>query len=124
MRLHLRSSYTDFTCLSVIVKFVYRRPWQCFLVAQELATIILLQALRLHLSERLKSCVGWLFTLADRQMSAAMSVMHTDPTHRWFLQTIAKRAGTSRTIFTLRLKKTVAGGLRPNDLSKPAKCCG
>ena len=43
-----------------------------FLVAQHLATMMLVQALRLHLAEGLKGGVGWLFALADKQMSAAI----------------------------------------------------
>jgi AraC-like DNA-binding protein len=36
-----------------------------------------------------------------------MNAMHENPAHRWRLQTLAERAGMSRTIFTLRFKKTV-----------------
>jgi len=43
-----------------------------FLVAQQLAQLMLVQALRLHLAEGLRGGVGWLFALADEQMSAAM----------------------------------------------------
>ena len=66
------------------------------LVAQHLAHIVLIQALRLHLAERLRGGVGWLFALADKQMSAAINSMHDDPAHRWTLQELGKRAGMSR----------------------------
>jgi len=36
------------------------------LVAQRLAYLMLVQALRLHLAEGLKGGVGWLFALSDR----------------------------------------------------------
>jgi AraC-like DNA-binding protein len=78
-----------------------------FLVAQQLATMILVQALRLHLAEGLGNGVGWLFALADRQMAAAINAMHDDPAHRWTLQSLAERAGMSRTSFTLKFKETV-----------------
>jgi AraC-like DNA-binding protein len=45
--------------------------------------------------------------LTDKQLSSAMNAMHENPAHRWTLQTLAERAGMSRTIFTLRFKKTV-----------------
>jgi len=77
------------------------------LVAQQLAYMILVQALRLHLAEGLSGGVGWLFALADKQMSAAISAMHDDPTHRWTLQELAERAGMSRSIFALKFKQTV-----------------
>jgi AraC-like DNA-binding protein len=77
------------------------------LVAQQLAYMILVQALRLHLAEGLRGGVGWLFALADKQMSAAIHCMHGDPAHRWTLQELAERAGMSRSIFALKFKQTV-----------------
>jgi len=77
------------------------------LVAQHLAYMILVQALRLHLAEGLKGGVGWLFALADQQMSAAIDAMHDDPAHRWTLQELAARAGMSRSTFALKFKQTV-----------------
>jgi AraC-like DNA-binding protein len=77
------------------------------LVAQHLAHMMLVQALRLHLAEGLKGGVGWLFALADRQMSAAITAMHDDPAYRWTLQEVAERAGMSRSTFALKFKETV-----------------
>ena len=78
-----------------------------FLVAQQLAYMMLVQALRLHLAEGLSGGVGWLFALADKQMSAAIGSMHDDPAHRWTLQALAERAGMSRSTFALKFKQTV-----------------
>ena len=78
-----------------------------FLVAQHLAYMMLVQALRLHLAEGLKAGVGWLFALADKQMSEAMNSMHGDLAHRWTLQELAGRAGMSRSTFALKFKETV-----------------
>lgn len=77
------------------------------LVAQQLATMMLVQALRLHLAEGLRGGVGWLFALADRQMAAAITAMHREPARRWTLQALAARAGMSRTTFTVKFKETV-----------------
>jgi len=77
------------------------------LVAQQLACMMLVQALRLHLAEGLRGGVGWLFALADQQMSAAISSMHDDPGHGWTIQTLAERAGMSRSTFALKFKQTV-----------------
>ncbi|WP_254062391.1 cupin domain-containing protein [Acidobacterium sp. S8] len=49
------------------------------LVAQDIAHMMLVHALRLHLAEGLRGGVGWLFALADRQMSAAIHSMHDNP---------------------------------------------
>jgi len=77
-----------------------------FLVAQHLAYMMLVQALRPHLAEGLGDGAGWLFALADKKMSVAINVMHDDPTHRWTLQELAKRAGMSRSTFALKFKQT------------------
>jgi AraC-like DNA-binding protein len=77
------------------------------LIAQQLAYMMLIQALRLHLAEGEESGVGWLFALADKQMSAAITCMHDDPGHPWTLQKLAERVGMSRSIFALRFKETV-----------------
>ena len=37
--------------------------------------------------------MGWLYALADTQMSAAITAMHEDLAHRWTLRTLGERAG-------------------------------
>lgn len=83
------------------------------LMAQQLAYTMLIQALRLHLAEGMRGGVGWLFALADRQMSASIRAMHADPAHRWTLQKLAEHAGMSRSVFALRFKEKV--GLSPME---------
>ena len=82
-----------------------------FLLGQQLASMMLVQALRLHLAEGSSTGVGWLFALADKEMSAAISAMHDAPGHRWTLQKLAACAGMSRSAFALRFKATV--GISP-----------
>jgi AraC-like DNA-binding protein len=77
------------------------------LIAQQLAYMMLVQALRLHLADAAKGSVGWLFALADKQMSAAITAMHGDPGYPWTLQKLAERVGMSRSVFALRFKETV-----------------
>jgi AraC-like DNA-binding protein len=77
------------------------------LVAQHLAHMLLVQALRLHLAEGSGGGVGWLFALADKQMSAAINSIHHDPAHRWTVQELAKHAGMSRSTFAVKFKETV-----------------
>ena len=78
-----------------------------FLVAQHLAQMMLVQALRLHLAEGLKGGVGWLFALANKQMGAAINSMHDDPAYGWTLHELAECAGMSRSTFALKFKETV-----------------
>ena len=84
-----------------------------FLVAQQLAYLMLVQALRLHLAEGSRGGVGWLFALADKQMSAAITSMHENPAHGWTIQNLAERVGMSRATFALKFKQTV--GQSPID---------
>jgi AraC-like DNA-binding protein len=76
------------------------------LLAQQLACILLVQALRLHLEDGVAGRVGWLFALADRQMNAAITAMHEKPGYRWTLQELAEHAGMSRSIFAERFRRT------------------
>jgi AraC-like DNA-binding protein len=77
------------------------------LVAQHLAHMMLVQALRLHLAEGVDEGIGWFFALSDRQLSLAINAMHGDPARRWSLQELADCAGMSRSTFALRFKKKV-----------------
>lgn len=83
------------------------------LIAQQLATMVLVQALRMRLSEKSADSVGWLFALADRRMRAAINAMHEAPGAKWTLQMLAGQAAMSRTTFALRFKELV--GLSPMD---------
>jgi len=84
-----------------------------FLVAQHLAHMLLVQALRLVLAEGLSGGVGWLYALADKQIGAAITALHDDPARRWTLPALAERAGMSRSTFAEKFKQKV--GLSPMD---------
>jgi AraC-like DNA-binding protein len=79
------------------------------LIAEHLAHMMLVQALRMHMAEGGGSAggVGWLFALADKQIGAAISAMHADPAHPWTLQTLAQRVHMSRSSFALKFKQSV-----------------
>ena len=77
------------------------------LVAQHLAHMMLVQALRLHLAEGLKGRVGWFFALADSQMSKAIGALHAEPSRRWTVRDLAEHVGMSRTTFAQRFRDTV-----------------
>ena len=65
------------------------------LVAQHVASLLLLQVLRLYLAQANATDVGWLFALTDKQMSAALQAMHDDPARAWTLQSLATCVGSS-----------------------------
>ena len=78
-----------------------------FLLGQYLAHMMLVEALRLYMAEKVKGGVGWFSALADKQMNAAITAMHEDPGYRWSLQKLAERAGMSRSVFALRFKEKI-----------------
>ena len=84
-----------------------------FIVAQQLATIVLVQALRLYLSDRTAEQAGWLSALADKRLRVAIAAMHGAPDKRWTLQNLAREAGMSRTAFAVTFKERA--GLSPMD---------
>jgi AraC-like DNA-binding protein len=77
------------------------------LIAQQLAYMMLIQALRLHLADAANAGRGWLSALSDKHMSIAIVSMHNDPGHPWTLQSLAERVGMSRSVFALRFRETV-----------------
>jgi AraC-like DNA-binding protein len=77
------------------------------LIAQQLAYMMLIQALRLHLADTAGAGSGWLSALSDKHMSIAIASMHNDPGLPWTLQSLAERVGMSRSVFALRFRETV-----------------
>ncbi len=84
-----------------------------YLMGQQLAHMILLQALRLHLQENAVKGRGWLFALADPQLRAAIQCMHDHPGHPWTLEDLANRACMSRTVFAQKFRQRV--GVTPME---------
>jgi AraC-like DNA-binding protein len=83
------------------------------LVAQHLAHLMLIFALRLHLAADNGTGVGWLFALTDKQMAAAINAMHDDPGQPWRLQALAQRACMSRSTFAQKFREKV--GISPME---------
>lgn len=78
-----------------------------FLIAQQIAYVMLVQALRLHLADGATAGVGWLFALAHKQLGAAIDAIHAAPAYRWTLQELGRHAGMSRSTFALKFKAVV-----------------
>ncbi|WP_340117244.1 AraC family transcriptional regulator [Pelagibius sp. 7325] len=79
-----------------------------FLIAQHLAHMMLVQALRLYIAEGPNGTTGWFAALADRQICSAIAALHAEPAKRWTLQELASHVGMSRSAFSQRFK-AVAG---------------
>ena len=82
-------------------------------VAQHLAHIVLIQALRLYMGQGGGRTVGWLFALADPRMARAISAIHAQPGGRWTVSSLAAEAAMSRSKFAHRFKVTI--GSSPMD---------
>ena len=78
------------------------------LIAQHLAHMIFVQALRLHLDEG--DGVGWLFALSDTLVGAAIEAIHREPARRWTVATLAREVGMSRSGFAARFQQLVGDG--------------
>ena len=74
------------------------------LIAQQLAHMMLVQALRLYLAAPARDDVGWFAALADPPVHAALAAMHADPAHSWTVRELATTAGMSRTTFAERFR--------------------
>lgn len=81
------------------------------LIAEHLAHIMLVQVLRVHLQSNVPASIGWLFALADNQMSKVIGSIHSDLAHRRTLQELAKVAGMSRSNFAFKFRKMI--GISP-----------
>ncbi len=77
------------------------------LMAGHLAQALLVEALRQHLRAAPDRRTGWIFALADPQLSRALEAMHADPARRWTLDALARCAGQSRSTFAARFKAVV-----------------
>lgn len=77
------------------------------LIVQQLAYMLLIQALRLHVNDSASTDVGWLFSLADKQLSMALACMHQEPGHDWTLHKLAMKVGMSRSSFAKHFKAKV-----------------
>jgi AraC-like DNA-binding protein len=83
------------------------------LIVQQLAYMMLIQALRLHLSDASVAVPGWMSALSDKHMSIAIACMHQEPGRRWTLESLAERVGMSRSVFALRFREIV--GVTPME---------
>jgi AraC-like DNA-binding protein len=78
------------------------------LASAQLAQLLFIQILRAHLKSSGSLAAGWLRALGDQRIAPALCLMHSDPSHSWGLEELAKASAMSRTTFATRFKE-VAG---------------
>ena len=77
------------------------------LIGRQLAHMLFVQVLRLHLRLEAEHGRGWLFGLADSQLLNAISGIHEKPEFAWTVQGLADLSGMSRTVFAKRFNQKV-----------------
>ncbi|MBX7483030.1 AraC family transcriptional regulator [Qipengyuania qiaonensis] len=77
------------------------------LVAERLAEILVVEAIRAYVSVTPSNSVSWIAALADPRIGKALSAMHGDVARRWTVPLLATEAGMSRSAFTERFARRV-----------------
>jgi AraC-like DNA-binding protein len=76
-------------------------------VVSRLADILLVQAVRAHLTQLGDGARGWLRALVDPQIGSALSLMHQQPGEAWTVEALASRVAMSRSAFAARFTQLV-----------------
>ena len=71
-------------------------------VITRLSDVVVIQAIRSWLETAPEAETGWLAALRDRQVGKALALIHRDPGEDWSVETLAARAGMSRSAFAAR----------------------
>jgi AraC-like DNA-binding protein len=83
-----------------------RRPGAAALMGH-LGCVLLIQAIRAHLSGPEATPTGWLRALDDPALVRALEAVHADPAADWTVGRMAETAGCSRSAFAARFADTV-----------------
>jgi AraC-like DNA-binding protein len=77
------------------------------LVAERLAEILVIEAVRAYVATSPSKSVGWITALSDRRIGMALKLMHGDVARRWTAPMLAEQVGMSRSAFTERFSARV-----------------
>ncbi|MGK3987263.1 AraC family transcriptional regulator [Sorangium sp. So ce136] len=72
------------------------------LITDRLAEILMVEAIRAYIAMGAEDRVGWIGALADRQVGAALRLMHGEVAEPWTVARLAARVGMSRSAFSAR----------------------
>jgi len=67
-------------------------------VLAKLSEVLVVETLRRHISQMSAGQTGWLAGLRDRVVGKCLALMHEKPAHPWTLESLAREAGTSRSV--------------------------
>lgn len=74
---------------------------------QQLSYLMLVDAIREHLSNADRRAVGWLYAMSDVSLKPALVAMHESPDRSWTLEALAQHVGMSRSLFARRFREKV-----------------
>jgi AraC-like DNA-binding protein len=75
-------------------------------VLRRLADVLFIQAVRLHADDG-NASAGWLRGLAEPRVGRALTLLHERYAEPWTLESLAREAGTSRTLLAVRFRELV-----------------
>jgi AraC-like DNA-binding protein len=78
------------------------------IAVRRLADLLLIQALRAHISDSPENGSGWLQALSDPHIGAVLNSMHQRIEHPWTVASLAAEAGMSRSAFAQRFKELMS----------------
>jgi AraC-like DNA-binding protein len=67
-------------------------------VLAKLSEVLVVETLRRYISRMSEGQTGWLAGLRDRVVGKCLALMHEKPAHPWTLESLAREAGTSRSV--------------------------
>ncbi|PTL79865.1 AraC family transcriptional regulator [Vitiosangium sp. GDMCC 1.1324] len=79
-------------------------------VANRLGDVLLVQALRTYVASLPVEQGGWLRALVDPQLGVVLQRIHERPQEPWTVESLARTAGMSRSVFAARFKSLVGEG--------------
>ncbi|HXD08230.1 MAG TPA: AraC family transcriptional regulator [Burkholderiaceae bacterium] len=71
-------------------------------VLAKLSEVLVVETLRRYISQMSAEQTGWLAALRDRVVGKCLALMHERPAHPWTLESLAREAGTSRSVLAER----------------------
>jgi AraC-like DNA-binding protein len=89
-------------CIDLMMEEMREKRPGFALLAQQLAQMILVQALRLYLRAQTEADTGWFAGLADPRIAVALAAIHADPAYPWTVEELGRRAAMSRSTFSNR----------------------
>jgi AraC-like DNA-binding protein len=64
----------------------------------KLSEVLVVETLRRYISQMSEGQTGWLAGLRDRAVGKCLALMHEKPAYQWTLESLAREAGTSRSV--------------------------